>query len=310
MANKDPNLTRDGKPRASGKPRGKTPMSAEEKKNKKTLKKEQQRAYLEGLRDSRQITIVDYNRLLKEMGLKPNDADREAEQAIIDSSTRGEDLQEIRTYQRKPGPKAELLIQAEREEFIAYLKTGIGRHAACEQTHIHYARFLRTYRSDIEFKALVVMVEEALPGYCMARLYDSAMNGDISSAARYIQFHRSNSDSVFQRRLASEELKLKKRATEAQIGALESQSDRPSFACLSNQELEDYEHLNTLVRSGAPLSDDETKRLGTYTVKLIQENTPKLPVTDHVAEVAQAPIAGSLASPIETHFTEDVDVNE
>lgn len=191
---------------------------------------------------------------------------------------------------------------SEKQTFLEFLSTGIGVAATLRAMKTGYNRYKTTLTSDANFKEQVQVYEDSLEGLCAGRIFEAAMMGDQGAASRFLQYRTSSKSSAFERRMRIQEVKLRKQAVEAQIGAL-TQNQRPSFACLTNEELEDYANINEKVRLGQSLDPEALARLGLYTAKLMQANSPKLekPAADFIDQEANRPIGPA----IEAKFTEE-----
>jgi len=291
---------------------GRPAVDPEVKLSNRRLKDEKRKAYIKELLAEGKITHPEARDMARKAKVSLDDP-------VIDTNI------DSGTYDDIPSPKAydkymeklslqkasggrglTLLEMNEKNQFIAYLEAGMGRYQACRQLKCSYSRFYNSFLHDPVFKEEVKTVEKSLIGMCEAQIYNAALNGDISSAERFIRIKHQGAQTAFGNRIAISEHKLKKKAVEAQIGAM-AQNNRPSFACLTDAELDDYNNITERVQSGQPVSSDDQARLGTYAAKLIRANSPNLkPPTDFVSETANTDIP---MPSIETTF-EEVNDNE
>jgi hypothetical protein len=155
---------------------------------------------------------------------------------------------------------------------------------------VGYERFLRQLTEDHEFRTLIYTIEGSTIGVCEMVVFGAALNGDVNAASRYIGLRHNKDEGRFKRKLALAEFKLKEKAVNSQLDTI-NPSPRLSFACLSNDELIDYDELQDKIKSGTECTANELTRLGFYTAKLMKANQPQpAPVVDFVAQAASEPL--------------------
>lgn len=289
------------KPKTRGRPR----IPDEEKKNRKQIRQERQKAYLEQLRAEGHLTTVGAARLADKIGVtldgmaeNPEDLTGTYDDPIM--ANRDPKMQnDLVRNEHTRGPKPVDLSKAEKQQILEYLSIAMGRAASCKQAKVSSQRFHRSMNNDPEFASQVRLTENSLIGMSAMVVYLAGQNGDVQAASKFISLNETRKSSGFNRKMMSLEYQLKQRAVNSQISAMHG-SGRPSFATFSNKELDDYESITNKVRSGQTLDPEEAIRLGTYTAKLIAASAPApAPPTDHVAEAANAPLA------IDATYTED-----
>lgn len=290
---------------------GRKTMTAKEKKEKeKEATKVRRKEYILSLIRSGEIGSAEGRRRAKLAGIEiePHEIGegKYRGQEIVAPTPEECDIDPDREYKRRlsylkeqGGRGISLLSGKEMKTFLDYIKLGMGRYAACQTIGITYEKFHNTFRHDEVFCNEVKTAEKACLGLLEMRIYDAALNGDLGACRDFIRIKTNRQAMIFGQKITKSEHNLKRRAVEAQLGMM-NQNNRPSFACLSDKELEDYNKITEMIGQGVQPSQDDLVRLGQYSARLIQANSPAPPNRDFVGEVV-----ADVHKPIDVSFTQE-----
>jgi hypothetical protein len=179
-----------------------------------------------------------------------------------------------------------LMSHAEKVRFLQLISTGLNSAAVCSHMKIDIRRFRKTLREDSNFYYEFKREVEAPQGYCMSKIYEMAMLGDVDSCAKFIQIRNNATSSNFSRNLAQREIRLKERIVEAQIGPQASASiTKPNFSVLDEDEFNQYTLIHDKIKLGEDLSDQEHLIYGKLTAKLARGKVQADPMQGQLADI-------------------------
>jgi hypothetical protein len=82
---------------------------------------------------------------------------------------------------------ARLLDAAEQDTFLQWLTCGAAPLSACQKLGLSVTSFTKTSTADMEFAERVQQVQSALSQSVAARLYRTAIEGNVSAQRYYLQ---------------------------------------------------------------------------------------------------------------------------